>query len=637
MRNRQQDTSSKFKTKARKLINKGDYKPAIALLKKILKKDKYDIDSINVLASIYSNVNQWQESANCYKQIVKLNPLDKSAQFNLSTAYYHLKHFDAGIKLLEQFHEKQQATKDSLFLLGNFFISNGKDEKANKTYDKILCLPEINNTTRLEVADIKYIIGRITEATELYSNLILQNKKPAILDKLGICYCTVGEIDKSLSMHRKSIELDNSNKKTYSNYLLSLHYLKHIQPQQLLEEHIKYADRFYKDRETNLNTNGYSNLLLKVGFISADLRTHSVAYFVESLLMHKKKEIEIHIFSDHQQSDKTSKRFKSYKNKWHDIASLNDDDTYKLIKNSKINILIDLTGHSSKNRLGVFARRASPLQITYLGYPDTTALPTMDYRIIDNITDPVDETSYCTEELLRIPGCFLCYVPYNLAPEVNELPALKNNYITFGSFNNLSKINTSVINAWVNILKQINGSRLFIKNPSLSDPPTCEKLLQQFIDNGIDAERIQLQGRTLTVEDHLKYYNKIDVALDTFPYNGTTTTCEALWMGVPVITLKGNIHMSRVSASLLTAANMPALIAETKADYIRIATQLSSNITELKTLREMMRESLLKSSLLDHKAFADSFYTMLQQLWKQHCPRMKEAISEEYQQINQTE
>lgn len=605
-------TTDKLKVKALTHLKKQRYKDALPLLQKIIKKDKCDTGSINNLAVVYSKLNKWDQAIKIFSQLLKLDANYPGARMHLANAFLQSEKTQEAKQQLLKIRDNNPRDIQALMTLANVYLSLGESASAYNTYQEIISIPSVPINTLIEIAGMYYALGFFTKAVELYSrSLELCTNKSEIYDKLAVCYCSMGEINHAVDFHKKAIEEDVNNKKAYSNYLLTLHYMKDIDRVRLLDEHKKYVSSFIDSKQSDLVTHNKS-VEIKIGFVSADLRTHSVAYFAESFLKHKIDEnIEVHVFSDCARADETTKRLRSYDNHWHVVSGLSDEQVYTLIVDTKIDILIDLAGHSSKNRLGVFAMRVAPLQMTYLGYPDTTGIPAMDYRIIDKITDTTENAQYCTEKLLFLDGCFLCYTPSQTIPEITELPATRNQYVTFGSFNNLAKINEHVLTLWVRVLKTIDQSRIIIKNPSFTDVETRNKYLSRLIGQGIDADRIVLMGRTDTDEEHLKLYNQIDIALDTFPYNGTTTTCEALWMGVPVITLQGDAHMNRVSSSLLVAGNLDFLIAKTDEEYIDIAKQLSDDIPALASIRENMRDCLSNSMLMDSKAFSDRFYKKL--------------------------
>ena len=298
---------------------------------------------------------------------------------------------------------------------------------------------------------------------------------------------------------------------------------------------------------------------------------------------------------------------------------MSDDLVFQCIQEDQIDILVDLAGHSGKNRMKLFARKPAPIQVSYLGYPNTTGLAAMDYRITDAIADPPGITDrYYTEKLIRLHEGFLCYHPSDGSPEILDPPCLENGYITFGSFNNRAKINSKMVALWSDLLLQVPDSRLILKSSLEMDRDARQELLSLFVKKGIAASRIEILSY-LPFCEHLKQYQRVDIALDTFPYNGTTTSCEALWMGVPVLTLVGNTHASRVGASILSHLELTEWIVSSIDDYAKTTAMLANDIDNLKHLRRTLREKFQNSSLMDRKSFVLKLEAAFRRMWTNWC------------------
>lgn len=349
---------------------------------------------------------------------------------------------------------------------------------------------------------------------------------------------------------------------------------------------------------------------IKIGYVSPDFRFHPVAHFFTPLLTsHDRSRFEIYCYSNVFTPDNITSNIAKLSDHFISIVGMDDEDAADLIEKDGIDILIDLSGHTANNCLPVFNLKPAPVQITYLGYPSTTGLTTMDYRLTDNIADPPGSGQYYTEKLIRLDGGFLCYSGADhVKPQPR--PCLKNQYITLGSFNNLPKINTNVIALWSRILHKLPNSRLILKCRQLKDKGVRSRIRNEFKRNDIPFRKVKLLPMIPDVQDHLKLYNKIDIALDTFPYNGTTTTFEALWMNVPVITLRGNTHAGRVGASILTHANLSGLIAENQDQYMQIVTNLAETLLNGYTFE---CRSLVKTAC-DPKVFTDKLEEIYEKL-----------------------
>jgi predicted O-linked N-acetylglucosamine transferase (SPINDLY family) len=339
----------------------------------------------------------------------------------------------------------------------------------------------------------------------------------------------------------------------------------------------------------------------RIGYISPDFRAHSIAWFLMAHLRnYSHAEFEIVCFSDVASPDRITEEIKSLVTEWHNIYSVPDHEVADLIRSAGVDILVDLAGHTANNRLAVFAMQPAPVQASYLGYPNTTGLAPVRYRITDKWADPPGPAdNHYTEHLARLPGGFLCYTPPAGCPETSPPPVFSHKHITFGSFNVLAKISDRCMGAWCRILDQTADSRLVLKSAGLQDSKTREYHLNRFSGFGIDPGRIELVPRTTDFGTHMRWYHGIDIGLDTFPYNGTTTTCESLWMGVPVITLAGNRHAGRVGNSLLNRVGLGELVALDLNEYVSLAGKLAMDIDRLCTLRQSLRGRMATSSLCD--------------------------------------
>jgi predicted O-linked N-acetylglucosamine transferase (SPINDLY family) len=351
-----------------------------------------------------------------------------------------------------------------------------------------------------------------------------------------------------------------------------------------------------------------------VGFLSGDLCHHPVAHFIEPLFREYDKErFEFVAYGDQRKSDEFSERFAKQVDLWRETCSLSDQALARQIHEDRVDILFELSGHTAYNRLGVLAMKPAPLQGSYLGYPGSTGLPTIDFRITDELADPVGMTEKLhTEKLVRMARCAWCYEPDECAPEIAAPPFQKNGFMTFGCFNNMAKLNPALFEMWADILLQVPDSHLRLKARTLTDERVKQDLTGFFTSKGIAADRLDFFGHTRKIHVHLTHYNEVDIALDSYPYHGTTTTCEALWMGCPVVTRAGSTHVSRVGVSLLSAVGFQEFICQTREDYVAQATALTANQELLTALRIGMRERLRASPLMDASGFSREFEKALQ-------------------------
>jgi predicted O-linked N-acetylglucosamine transferase (SPINDLY family) len=347
-----------------------------------------------------------------------------------------------------------------------------------------------------------------------------------------------------------------------------------------------------------------------------------VVFFLQPVLAaHDPNQVTVYCYSDVKKPDAVTLQLKEQHGvNWRDCAGLDDDSVLEMLERDQIDILVDLAGHTASNRLTLFARRAAPLQISWIGYPNTTGLREMDYRISDRYADPPGMTEQLhTEQLIRLPDSFLCYRPGADFPEPGPAPCVRNGYITFGSFSNFMKVTPDVLELWARILAAVPDSRLIFRARGLTEMRFHLDIAPIFTRHLIDPERITVLGHVRSVVDNLLDYEKIDIALDTFPYNGTTTTCESLCMGVPVVSLAGDAHVSRVGVSLLHSMGLEGLSADSPERYCNLAIQLANSREQLRTLRETLRQRLLASPLANNVSFTHHLEQLYRQVWQRWC------------------
>ncbi len=477
-------------------------------------------------------------------------------------------------------------------------------------------------------ATIQSQIGTLLHIQQDHTGAIAQHTAALSL-KPGYAGAFLGRAQARLSLHQikdsladfdACLALSPDHLEARSYRLMLLNYLPEISREKLFAEHIKYgqiaartvAAAAAQTVSSLKSAAPRASTKKRVAFLSPDLRTHSVAYFLEPLLRHLDRErFDVVLYHDHFVTDAISERLRGYGTLWRNFVGKTHAQVATQIRADAPDILVDLAGHTGMNRLPVFAQRVAPVQISYLGYPNTTGLTAIDYRFTDAIADPLnDSDALHTEKLVRFAPCAWNYQPPAESPTTVRPARDPGSPLTFGSFNNLSKVNERTLRLWASALHGVPGSRLLLKgfglNPAQMNP--------RLADAGVDPARVTLLGGAATTTEHLACYHRIDVALDTFPYHGTTTTCEALWMGVPVITLRGDRHASRVGCSLLTAAGHPEWIAETEEEFARIAERFASSPDTLADIHTRLRSELQTSTLMDHRAHATAFGEALSRL-----------------------
>lgn len=404
--------------------------------------------------------------------------------------------------------------------------------------------------------------------------------------------------------------------------LFALHNLDTVSREELFAEHVAFGQAVGRPLTKNFPNLPAPQRRLRLAILSPDLREHSCAYFLEPLLRHlDRARFELYLYHDHFREDAVSARLKPLAAVWRNFCGQPGSVVEQAIRADTPDILIDLAGHTGMvNRLPLFARRLAPVQVTYLGYPNTTGVPAMDYRFTDAIADPVGEADrFATEKLVRFAPTAWTYQPPADAPDTATAPCLSRGYVTFGCFNSLAKITDAMLATWGRILAQVPDSRLHLKGRGLGDGAVQTSYRERLARAGIAPERVTFIERTASTREHLALYNDIDIALDTFPYHGTTTTCEALWMSRPVITRAGDRHLARVGASLLTAIGHAEWIATDADDYVHRAVELASDSLSLALTTAGLRDELRLSPIMDHAGQAARFGTALHECWSRWC------------------
>lgn len=553
-------------------------------------------------------------------QSIVAEPLDHEAHFNRGLALEKLGQLSAAKTAYEKSLQLQPKSAVTWNNLGNIFDQLGDPQEAIAAYQRAIALHPGLSLSHNNLGVVLIGQGCFAAACDAFQAALQHDPQSiAALSNLGAAEIERGHVDIGLAQLQRVMGLRPDDQHASDNILFAHHYTTES-PEHLFHIHRAWGQllprtTFARDRDRS------PQCKLRIGYVSPDFRQHSVNYFVEPLLTaHNRDDVEVFCYSNSVMQDAATTRLKSIVSHWREIQGLSTQAAKTLIEQDQIDILVDLAGHTMGNRLDLFAARCAPVQITAIGYPGTTGLPNMDARLCDAISDPVGKAeAWATEKLVRLDGGLHCYQPPHIAPEVRPLPALIAGHITFGSFNKYAKISRATLGMWADVLTQVPTARLIVKAKALAEKRTQQDLYQCFAQRGIAADRVQVQGWHADDRSHLALYHHIDIALDTFPYNGTTTTCEALWMGVPVVTLAGQTHSSRVGASLLTGLGLDDFITSSPKDYVRSAVQWAQNLEPLSELRSALRERMSKARLCDPKTYARSVEKAYRTLWQDYC------------------
>ena len=521
---------------------------------------------------------------------------------------------------IEEYLNDNPERIDAVFIYAGVMFRVGRVEEAFHWYRDILKV-EDNFGVYNQLACICQTTGRLTEAVGYLKRAAAL--KPARLEvkaNLAKALFEVGHVSEGIGMYRELVEKDPSNTKYHSSLLFFLHHLPELETEELFSEHLRWASRHdssCSSIRSHLNSPD-PDRKLRIGYLSGDMRRHSAAYFFESLLDgHDRDRYELYGYGNVAWPDHYTSRLAEKFDVYHNIYGIEDAAAAAVIEADKIDILVEMNGHLGDSRVSLLMNRPAPVIVSYLAI-NTTAVGAVDYRFTDVCENPPGTEKYYTEKLVRLPGCHLCYRPPEFAPCVGPLPLDRNGFITFGSFNNHIKLHPHVIRNWAEILKRCRGSRLVLKFGAGSDKVIKKRFMDQFRVLGVEAGRVNIHGRRKPAE-HMAMYNEIDIALDSWPFNGCTTTCEALWMGVPVISMSGENFVSRAALTILNTLDMDFFVANCEKEYIAKAISLAENSESLRIIRNSMRARIASSGLCDASAFALKVEQAYREMWEKWC------------------
>ena len=621
---------------------------------------KYPKSSIlyNILGAISAGKNNLHEAINCYEKSIKINTNYAQAHNNLGTAFHKLNKIDKAVINYEKAISLKKDFAEAYNNLGNAFVDLKKSKESLQYFKKALEIKsnyaEAYNgfgAANEKMGNKKDALKNYQKATEIKPNYVeaynnigkllsdqnkfeesLINYKKAIqvnpnyeksYNNLGNLFNNLGNFDEATENYKKAINIKPDYAKAYSNLLFNLIYKNDFDINFYLSEAIKFrknCETIKKNIKLDYKYDAKPKRL-KVGFITSDFGNHPGGFFTLNFLKElRKKGYELIAYPTIERSDEISHRFRPLFTKWNLIEKKRDEEVIKEILDDGIHILIDAQGHSANNRLPIFFYKPAPIQITWLGQ-GSTGIQEIDYFIGSNHITPKNEDDHYVEKVLRLPGISQCFTPPEFDIEVKNLPAIKNKFITFGSANKLAKVNDNVISLWSKILISIPNSKILLKNKDLDSVKIKNDITLKFKKYKVNKERLILEGESKTRKELLNTYNKIDICLDPFPFQGNTTTIESIWMGVPVITLKGNRYIFHFGESINSNLNMLDWIAKDNNDYISKAIKFSSNIKELSNIRKNLRNKALKSPIFDCKIFADDFDKLLWDIWKKNIAK----------------
>ncbi len=609
------------------------------------------------LGVILDRLGEAGRAGECFARALALDPDSFLVRFNWARALKRQGRQREAAEQLEQALALRPNHVEALSDLGNLYRSMRRLEEARTCFERALDLDarsamawanlalvakaqgktgEAIDCTRraLELAPGESALhnnlggwlkdaGHAAEAVESYERAVAASPLDPV-PQLGLAqsYAALGKLEDAVASFRRVLELGPASAAAHSAALFSLHYDPALDPAALAAEHRRWAARHtapLTPARRDWPNARRPERRLRVGYVSADFRRHPVAYFLAPVLAaHDRDSVETICYSGAIRADEWTERLRASAALWREVCPLSDAELARRIEEDQVDLLVDLAGHTAGHRLLTFARKPAPVQLSWLGYFNTTGLASIDYLIVDDHLAPPGEPAPFTEQPLRLGRCYLCYRGPEDAPPPGPPPSAASGRVTFGCFNSLSKIGFRVVALWAEILGRLPSARLLLKNAGFDDESARRVYLDEFSRRGVGAERLELAGRSSQAE-LLDGYSRVDVALDPFPYNGGTTTCEALWMGVPVITLAGDLVVSRVGGSILSAAGLDSLMAGSPADYVERAVALASDAEELARLRAGLRERVASSELGDCAGFTGKLEDAYRSVWRDWC------------------
>lgn len=595
---------------------------AIALIARAIGLQPANAAYRNNLANALKDAGRHAEAEQSYREALALKPAYAEAHANLGIL----------LNALGRPQEAEQSYRNALAVnpgyvevmnnLGTTLLDLGRPDEAERNFVQALAIRPEYAAAQVNLGQALRAQGRLKEAEASFRKaLVLRPELAEAHNFLANVLRSMGRLEEAEAGYRQALALKPLDAEAHSNLVFLLNYIPGRRPAQIFHEHRKFAQRFCADASTERHPNPpVPGRRLRIGYVSGDLRDHPVAFFIEPVLAnHERRDFEVFCYYNFLRSDAVTERLRSQAEHWRDVAARDDDTLEQLIRNDAIDILVDLSGHTGHSRLTVFGRKPAPVQACWLGYLNTTGLETMDYRITDVHATPRGPLeAFHSEKLVRLPGSQWCYRPPANCPEVAPPPSALKGAITFASFTNPAKIADSNIRLWGRLLALVPGSRLLVVGATLTAIP--DDFAERFVRQGIPRDRLELMGAK-PFPEYLALHREADMILDTQPYSGGTTTCHALWMGVPVVSLAGETATSRGGASLLHAVGLKELIAETPKQYLEIAAALAADPKRLARIRAGLRKRMRESLLMDEVRFTRNLEKAYRAMWRAWCDR----------------
>lgn len=600
----------------------GDFDTAITCYRHALQlKADYPL-ALNNLGSALAHQGEFEAAISLYLRVLVLQPDHAQACFNLAAALHETNRIEEALTYYQRAAALQPDDLDTRFNMGVVLEDLGRLDAAIACYQQVLELDPDYPEGHCNLGNVLKDVGQLEAAIASYQRALeLRPEYPQALNNLGAALIDVGQADRAIEHYQQALTHQQDYMQARDNLVFALNYSVTEKPATYLAQALAFGALALAKASPyeRWNARPIPEKRLRLGFVSGDLRTHPVCFFLESVLTAlDQRVVELHAYSTGKSADDLTRRIKPHFASWVDAHVLSDAALAARIHADAIDILIDLSGHTTLNRLSMFAWKPAPVQVTWLGYFASTGVPGMDYILGDPQVTPEEEKSHFSETVWRLPEVYYCYTPPDLAIEPSPLPALENGYVTFGCCNALAKLNDSVVALWSHVLARIPNSRLLLKTRLLDQPVFAQRLRERFAMHGIAADRLLLEGQSPRAQ-YFTALSKVDVLLDPFPYPGGTTSLDGLWMGVPVLTLRGERFIGHQGETILVNAGLSDWIAADPDEYVAKAVACSQDLKALASLRGQLRAQLLASPLCDAPRFARHFESALKGMWQKWC------------------
>lgn len=568
------------------------------------------------------------EAIGRFQEVIRLNPHDTDALYNLGNALVLIGEFSAAETAFQVALAHQPNFANAHCNLGKLYYSRNQIVLAREHLKRAVELAPQSAVAHKNLGAVLQHEGKLSEALWFYEAAIERQPDFAeVIGNIGSVRLALGDSVSAAASYRRSLQINPNNAAIFSDMLFCLQNDYSLSNADLFAAHREFAAQFeapQRYRWPNHTNTPDPQRRLRIGYVSGDLRSHAVAFFLEPILAQRNHAaFEVHLYANHAQVDEVTKRLQRYADTWTPCSHLADDVLAQKIQADGVDILVDLSGHTAYNRLPMFAKKPAPIQVTYIGYGGTTGLEAMDYRITDTALDPIGLTeSWNTEELIRLPSGGAAFEGVESAPEPGPLPALAGDGIVLACLNNPRKICAPVIALWSRILLARRDTLLLLG--STSDESLISSLLAQFQAAGVNPSRIVFVP-WMPMSDYLALHQKIDLALDPFPYNGGTTSFHSLWMGVPFVTLEGDRTMSRCGMSILTFAELGDWATATEEAYVQKVLTALDDLPALDNLRQSLSRRLRANCKNRSRQITSALESAYRDMWRTWCARPQDA------------